>query len=261
MKYSPLLLSLWVCSALAQAAETKPVLLYSRYFNAEGETRYLPTGTYQDVLQRLQATFEIQVSDQPLTAERLAAVSVVLIANPSDAAVAGHAAPHHCAAADIAVIEQYVAAGGGLIAMGNQENHNLEIVDFNHLLGRFGMQWASRYTDAKPLLIPADTRLVGGLRWAYYTGNTIELVADHAAKPQALIRNDLSIKPLGGPRDEPGVLLATAEPGAGHVVLVTDAGWISNDALSGKGIGPVAIKEHDNFQIFLRLATWAGRVK
>ena len=28
---------------------TKPVFLYSRYFNAEGEKRYLPDGTYSDV--------------------------------------------------------------------------------------------------------------------------------------------------------------------------------------------------------------------
>jgi hypothetical protein len=42
------------------------------------------------------------------------------------------------------------------------------------------------------------------------------------------------------------VLLAIAEPGQGHVVAVTDAGWISNDALSGKGIGGVAIKEQGN---------------
>ena len=31
-----------------------PVLLYSRYFNAEGEARYLPEGTYAQVLKRLQ---------------------------------------------------------------------------------------------------------------------------------------------------------------------------------------------------------------
>jgi hypothetical protein len=54
------------------------------------------------------------------------------------------------------------------------------------------------------------------------------------------------------------VLLATAEPGKGRVVVVTDAGWITDDALSGKGIGGVAITEHDNWEIFLRLSTWAA---
>ena len=39
---------------------------------------------------------------------------------------------------------------------------------------------------------------------------------------------------------------------------MTDAGWISNDALSGKGIGGVAITEQDNMEIFLRLANWAA---
>lgn len=70
--------------------------------------------------------------------------------------------------------------------------------------------------------------------------------------------NDLSRKPLNGMRDEAGALLAISEPGWGRVVVVTDAGWISNDALSGKGIGGVAIKEQDNLEIFTRLAQWAA---
>jgi hypothetical protein len=56
------------------------------------------------------------------------------------------------------------------------------------------------------------------------------------------------------------VLLAVSEPGKGRVVAVTDSGWISNDALSGKGIGGVGIKEQDNFEIFRRLARWAAQV-
>jgi len=53
-------------------------------------------------------------------------------------------------------------------------------------------------------------------------------------------------------------LLASAEPGRGHVVVVTDAGWISNDALSEKGIGGVSIKDEDNWEIFRRLAHWCA---
>src|SRR6185503_19048178 len=34
----------------AAGSSTKPVLLYSRYFNAEGETRYLPDGTFKEIL-------------------------------------------------------------------------------------------------------------------------------------------------------------------------------------------------------------------
>ena len=70
--------------------------------------------------------------------------------------------------------------------------------------------------------------------------------------------NDRAQKPLKGDRDQEGPLLAVAEPGRGHVVVATDAGWISNDALSEKGIGGVAIKEEDNWEIFRRLGPWAA---
>src|SRR5688572_2689599 len=50
----------------AEAAAKKPVLLYSRYFNAVGETRYLPDGSYKDVLEKLRADFEVRVHAEPL---------------------------------------------------------------------------------------------------------------------------------------------------------------------------------------------------
>ena len=265
MRHTKLMGALGACLAMvgffaasAPAGQSKPVLLYSRYFNAKAEKRYLPDGTYKDVLERLKDRFEVRASEDPLNAETLKNVSVVLIANPSDKAVGSNPPPHHCSEADAAELAKFVQAGGGLIAMGNQENHNLEIVDFNRLLGEFGMKFESRYTDAKQLIIPATVPIIGGLRWAYYTGNQVVVQPDHPAKPRGLVINDLSQKPVGGPRDEPGILLAIAEPGKGHVVLVTDAGWISNDALSGKGIGSVAIKDHDNFEIMQRLSLWAA---
>ena len=238
------------------AEDARPVLLYSRYFNAKGESRYLPDGTYKEVMGKLASGFEIRVSDGALDAQTLKGVAVVLIANPSDKAVAANPPPHHCSPADVAVLGSYVRSGGGLIVMGNQENHNLETTDFNTLLSTFGMAFENVYTDAKKLTLPQTTPTIGGLRWAYYTGNRVALQQGHEARPRALITNDLTQKPEKGPRDEPGALLAIAEPGKGHVAVVTDAGWISNDALSGKGIGDVAIKDHDNLEIFQRLARW-----
>jgi unsaturated rhamnogalacturonyl hydrolase len=240
-----------------QAAE-KPVLLYSRYFNARGESRYLPDGTYKDVLEKLGRTFQVRSSDEPLNAQTLKGVSLVLIANPSDKAVAKNPPPHHCSAEDVAALTAFVKAGGGVVVMGNQENHNLEIKDFNNLLESFGMKWVSKYTDAKQLVIPKSTPVIGGLRWAYYTGNQVVIDTSNPAHARSLVDNDLNQKPVGGPRDEPGSLLAVADAGKGHFVAVTDAGWISNDALSGKGIGNVSIKEQDNFEICLRLFKWAA---
>jgi hypothetical protein len=261
-----LVLTLIVAAAVAiprpaRGQAAKPVLLYSRYFNARGEARYLPDGTYKDVLDKLRQTFDVRVNDEPLNAQTLKGVAVVLIANPSDKAVRQNPPPHHCSDEDVAELTRYVQSGGGLIVMGNQENHNLEINDFNHLLEAFGMKWVSRYTDAKKLVLPADAPIIGGLKWAYYTGNQIVLQPDHPGKPRAVVENDLTQKPVGGPRDEPGVLLAIAEPGKGHVVAITDAGWMSNDALSSKGIGGVAITDHDNWEICLRLTKWAAGMK
>ncbi len=44
----------------------------------------------------------------------------------------------------------------------------------------------------------------------------------------------------------------------GRVAVVTDSGWITDSALNGQGIGNVAIKEQDNWEIFRRLARWAA---
>jgi hypothetical protein len=251
---------LLIVGSAAPAAETKdkPVLLYSRYFNAKGENRYPADGTFRDILGKMRETYDVRVNDEPLNAQTLKGVAVIVIANPNDKASPNNPPPHHVTPEDVKNLTQFVNDGGGLIAMGNQENHNLEVADFNHLLSAFGMHYESRYTDAKRLVIPKDVPVIGGLKWAYYTGNQIAVDPGHAAKPRALIENDLSQKTEHGPRDEKGTLLAVAEPGKGHVVVVTDCGWLTNDALSGKGIGQDAIKEHDNVEIFQRLTKWAA---
>src|SRR5439155_1575068 len=88
---------------------TQPgVLLYTRYFNAEGENRYSPETTYKDILDHLRTHFDVRVDSRPLTQKSLADVNVILIANPSDKPVDGHAAPHHFATADIDVINGFV---------------------------------------------------------------------------------------------------------------------------------------------------------
>lgn len=239
-------------------ARGKPVLLYSRHFNAAGESRYLPDGTYKEVLARLRVEFEVRVHGESLTAKSLAGVNTILIANPSDKAVGANPPPPHVSPADVATLTRFVEQGGGLIVMGNQENHNLEVEDMNKLLARFGLQFTNLYTDVKPVAIPRDTPILGGLRWAYYTGNLALPTPGHPAKPRALVINDPAQPPLKGERNQPGALLAVAEPGRGRVAIVTDSGWITDDALSGKGIGGVGIMPHDNWEIFRRLAHWTA---
>ncbi len=254
-------LVLGVVSFPTGAAESKPVFLYSRYFNATGEERYLPDGNYKDVLDRLRKDFEVRVNDQPLTSETLAGVKVILIANPSDKAVSDKPTPHHVDAKDVAALMKFVQTGGALIVMGNQENHNLEIEDTNKLLRQFGLAFTNIYTDAKLLPLPKSTPVIGGLRWGYYTGNQVSIEKGHAAKPRALVTNDLNVKPPKGTRDEPGVLMAVSEPGRGRVIVVTDAGWLADWAFNEKGVGGVALQGQDNWEIFRRLALWAARVE
>ena len=269
MKTKPLIAAVGLTTVLlvtltgetrAAEAAAKGVLLYSRYYNAEGENRYLPDGTYKEVLKNLRDDFEVRVNGKPPTPETLAGVKLLLIANPSDKPVGNHPPPPHVSAADIKTLTGFVEKGGGLIIMGNQENHNLEIDDVNKLLARFGIQFTNLYTDAKRLALPKETPVIGGLSWAYYTGNLVLLDKSHPANPRALVLNDLNQKPIKGTRDQNGCLLAVAEPGKGRVVVVTDSGWITDSALDGRGIGDVAIQEHDNWEILRRLTRWAARL-
>lgn len=236
----------------------KPVLLYSRYFNAAGESRYLPDGNYRPILERLRADFVVRVSHEPLRPATLADVAVVLIANPSDRAVGTNPPPPHFTEADIRTLGRFIADGGSLIIMGNQENHNLEVEDTNKLLAQFGLQFTNLYTDAKRLVLPRDMPVLGGLRWAYYTGNLITFHPAHGAKLFAAVTNDLAQPPLAGKRDQAGVLLAMVQAGHGRVIAITDSGWLADWALSGQGIGGVAIREHDNGEIFRRLTRWSA---
>ncbi len=201
-----LALLLLIAFRVEAADDAKPVLLYSRYFNAKGENRYEADGNYKDVITRLRESFEVKVNDLPLTKENLKGVALLLVANPSDKAVKANPPPHHCSPEDVAAINAFVKAGGGLITMANQEGHNLDIPGFNTVLTTFGMKWEDRYTDAKKLLIPASVPIIGGLRWAYYTGDSIAIETGHEAKPRGLVMNDLTQKPVKGARDAEGAL-------------------------------------------------------
>lgn len=251
--------SILLTLAGAIAAEVKkPVFLYSRYFNAPGEARYQPDGTYKTLLTRLASEFTVRAHSEPLNAATLRDVNVVLVANPSEKAVGTNAAPHHVGRRDLTELTQFVGRGGGLIVMGNQENHNLEVEHMNTLLKMFGMQFTNLYTDAKLLPIPRSQAVIGGLNWAFYTGNLVLLDTNNPSRPRALVMNDLSIKPPQGTRDQAGALMAASTAGRGRVIVATDAGWLTSDVFENKGIGGVVLKPHDNYEIFRRLAHWAA---
>lgn len=255
-----ILLSIASAISSIQAAE-KPVFLYSQYFNAPGENRYSADGNYSLVLEALERTYEVQVSDEPLDESNLSGTKVVLISNPSDKAHGTNAPPNHIKGNDTIELYNWIQRGGGLILMGNQENHNLETKDVNQFLRLIGLKWSDNSTDAKRFALPAELPILGGLTWAYYTGNQIEVTAGHPANARCLIKNTREQPTMTGRRNTEGCLLAIAEVGKGRVVLVTDAGWIANWALEDKGVGGVAIKGQDNLEIFRRLIKWAAKME
>ena len=62
----------------------------------------------------MRGEFEVRVSHgQPVTPKTLTGVNFVLIANPSDKAVAGNPPPHHVSASDIQTLTKFVEGGGG----------------------------------------------------------------------------------------------------------------------------------------------------
>jgi hypothetical protein len=44
----------------------------------------------------------------------------------------------------------------------------------------------------------------------------------------------------------------------GRIVVATDAGWLSRNALEDIGIGGVVLRNHQNAELFERLALWAA---
>lgn len=242
-------------------AADKPVFLYSQYFNAPGENRYAADGNYSQILEALGKTYDVQVNERPLNKTTLSGTKVVLISNPNDKAHGTNASPHHIAGDDAINLYNWVQGGGGLILMGNQENHNLETRDVNQFLRLVGLKWSDHFTDAKRIVLPADLPLLGGLTWAYYTGNQIEVTPGHPSNARCLIENTTEQPTATGRRNTEGCLLAIAEVGKGRVVLVTDAGWIADWALNEQGVGGVSIRGQDNLEIFRRLTKWAARLK
>lgn len=246
---------------LSAKDEKKPTFLYSRYFNAQGESRYLPDGSYRGILAELGKSLDVRVNSDAPSTTSLANVDVLLISNPSAEAVGDNPAPPRFSPSARQALLEYVYGGGGLIIMGNQENHNLETETTNLLLADFGMKWVDLYTDPKAIKLADETPIIGDLTWAYFTGNLIEMANNHPANPRSLVTNDVKQKPLKGERNQEGCLLAIAEPGKGRVVLITDSGWVNDSVLEGKGIGGVAIKDHDNAEIMTELLLWAAGIE
>jgi hypothetical protein len=249
--------TLFLSSVELRGGDGKPVFLYSRYYNAEGEKRYLPDGSYSEILKQLRSEFEVRVHAERPTRKNLKDVDVILISNPSANPINGNPPPAKLEERDRQQLTRFIRRGGGVIIMGNQENHNLETEKVNQFLKQFGMQWTENYTNAKGLNIPKGTPVLGGLKWAYYTGNQIQLTETKKVE-HWIVQNDLGQAPLKGKRDAKGILLAGASFGKGRLIVVTDSGWIINSVLAGKGLGGNVVENDDNLEIMKRLCRWGA---
>ncbi|MFN0066976.1 MAG: hypothetical protein ACKVYV_05000 [Limisphaerales bacterium] len=244
----------------AAPAAPKPVLWYCQHYQAPGENRYPPDGAYSEAMKLLAQDFEVRVSAERPARGTLRDVAVVLIANPNERAHGTNPPPAHLNAADGRALVRFVLGGGGLVVLGNQENHNLEVADLNrHLLGRFGIELANLgYQDGKLYTLPPDAPFGAGLRWAFYMGNHVIFTGRARDQARTVVANDPATPALNGPRNGPGTLLAVATPGRGRVVVATDAGWLGNAALRDQGVGGFVIRGHDNAELARQMFRWAA---
>ncbi|MBB4661446.1 DUF6421 family protein [Conexibacter arvalis] len=192
-------------------------------------------------------------ADGPLDAAALDGADVLVIAHPSEPAwerVVPGGSPR-LSADELDAIEAFVARGGGLIVLGEEEQakygNNLDA-----LLGRFGIEIESRavadweHHEASPHWIVAElSRPAGGVdllarveRACFYRATTLR-ARDGA---QVLARTSATASEPHAP------LLAVAEHGAGRVVALADSDLFGDDC----------IDLHDHATLWLNLVHWAA---
>ncbi|MEA2185517.1 MAG: hypothetical protein QOK16_528 [Solirubrobacteraceae bacterium] len=187
----------------------------------------------------------------PLDASALQGTDVLVIAHPSDPrwerTVPGGSPL--LSAAELDAITTFVRAGGGLIVLGEEEQDKYAN-NLNELLERFGIRIANaavsdyEHHDGAPHWVLAklepDARdLLARVNSAcFYRAGWLEL--HDGARP--LARAAASASAPNAP------LLATAEHGAGRLVVAADSDLFGDDC----------IVEHDHEDLWLNIVHWAA---
>ncbi len=182
--------------------------------------------------------FEVTVTAAGALAERLTGTSVLVIAHPSESkweATTGEGEPRF-SPAEIDAIEAFVAAGGGLVVLGETEEDKYGS-NLNELLERFGIrvenatvQDYEHHRGDTPSWVLAE--LLPGARSGsdplarvreacFYRAGTLGLA--NGAEPIALTRR--SAAPPAAP------LAAVATHGAGRVVALADSDLFGDDCI------------------------------
>ena len=187
----------------------------------------------------------------PLGDELLADVGVLVIAHPSDArfeqTVGGSPV---FTSGEVAAVERFVAAGGGLVVLGETE-HDKYGTNLNELLAPFGILLENETVYDYELhaqvaswvrAVPAPAGPAGLLsrvdETCFYRAGTLAL--SHGAR--ALLATSATAAPANRP------LAAIAEHGRGRVVVLADSDLFGDDCIG----------EHDHEELWRNLVTWAA---
>ena len=183
--------------------------------------------------------------------EVLADVGVLVIAHPSDArfehTVGGSPV---FTAREIAAVERFVGAGGGLVVLGETE-HDKYGTNLNELLASFGISIVNEtvydyesHTQVASWVraAPSPAGPAGLLsrvdETCFYRAGTLEL----SSGARAVLATSSAAAPPGRP------LAAIADHGRGRVVVLSDSDLFGDDCIG----------EHDHEELWRNLVTWAA---
>ncbi|WP_431909872.1 DUF6421 family protein [Nonomuraea jabiensis] len=192
-----------------------------------------------------------------LTPETLAEQDVLVIAHPSGERwerTIGQGSPLFTAA-ELDAIESFVAGGGGLVVLAEEEQDKYGN-NLRELLGRFGVgvthatvrdpRHAHRDVATWVLAEPATSSgLLAGVRTAcFYRTGVLTVASEVEGEGEVLFATSPTADPAGAP------LAAAVRYGKGRVVAFADSDLFGDDS----------IEDYDHRRLWGNVVTWAARV-
>ena len=200
--------------------------------------------------------FDVAVDEAgPLDGDRLSQADVLVIAHPSEPrweATTGSGEPRF-SATEMEAVERWVAAGGGLIVLGETE-HDKYGNNVNELLVPFGIQVESRTVQDYEHHLGAPSWILADLDPASGGGESDPLARVSGAcfyrAGTLAVRDGARVIartfPTAAPPRAP--LAAVTEHGAGRVVVLADSDLFGDDCIG----------ELDHEELWVNLAYWTG---
>ncbi|PRX64299.1 hypothetical protein B0I32_109228 [Nonomuraea fuscirosea] len=196
----------------------------------------------------------------PLDAEALADQDVLVIAHPSGERwerTTGQGSPLF-SAAELDAVESFVAGGGGLVVLAEEEQDKYGN-NLNELLARFGVRVvhgtvrdpAHAYRGVATWVLgdrSSESGLLAGVRSAcFYRAGTLAVEGEPGAAaeaPEVLFATSAAADPAGAP------LAVALRHGRGRVAVFADSDLFGDDS----------IDDHDHRTLWGNVITWAARV-